>query len=217
MYLSGFRASVERLHDLPFQRSSAPTAKIYSSIYQSGPAALDAFETLSGSGGFGSLPPSYYPAEYHSAVYRGVVTVDGCSPPAGGVSTIDFSSAAHSFPSPPAMNNNVETTPPSSTRSHVPKRRRKTIADDGAHSRPALDTPVDPSPIIITALGGGGGGGGGGGSGTGGGSSPSPFRNVSACNRCRLRKNRCDQRLPACQSCEKAVCFLDFFSSSRAT
>lgn len=35
-------------------------------------------------------------------------------------------------------------------------------------------------------------------------SSSSAFRNVSACNRCRLRKNRCDQRLPRCQSCEKA-------------
>lgn len=32
----------------------------------------------------------------------------------------------------------------------------------------------------------------------------SNFRNVSACNRCRLRKNRCDQRLPSCVSCEKA-------------
>ncbi|GAB7349354.1 hypothetical protein MBLNU459_g8484t3 [Dothideomycetes sp. NU459] len=29
-------------------------------------------------------------------------------------------------------------------------------------------------------------------------SSSSNFRNVSACNRCRLRKNRCDQKLPAC-------------------
>ncbi|KAE8348529.1 fungal-specific transcription factor domain-containing protein [Aspergillus coremiiformis] len=35
-------------------------------------------------------------------------------------------------------------------------------------------------------------------------SNHSSFRNVSACNRCRLRKNRCDQRLPRCQSCEKA-------------
>lgn len=34
--------------------------------------------------------------------------------------------------------------------------------------------------------------------------SSSSFRNVSACNRCRLRKNRCDQSLPACTSCEKA-------------
>lgn len=27
---------------------------------------------------------------------------------------------------------------------------------------------------------------------------------MSACNRCRLRKNRCDQKLPSCASCEKA-------------
>ncbi|KAK4231416.1 positive regulator of purine utilization [Podospora fimiseda] len=32
----------------------------------------------------------------------------------------------------------------------------------------------------------------------------SSFRNVSACNRCRLRKNRCDQKLPSCASCDKA-------------
>ncbi|KAK3318490.1 fungal-specific transcription factor domain-containing protein [Apodospora peruviana] len=32
----------------------------------------------------------------------------------------------------------------------------------------------------------------------------SSFRNVSACNRCRSRKNRCDVRLPSCASCEKA-------------
>lgn len=32
----------------------------------------------------------------------------------------------------------------------------------------------------------------------------SAFRNVSACNRCRLRKNRCDQHLPSCRQCEKA-------------
>ena len=36
------------------------------------------------------------------------------------------------------------------------------------------------------------------------GSHSSSFRNVSACNRCRLRKNRCDQKLPSCASCEKA-------------
>lgn len=35
-------------------------------------------------------------------------------------------------------------------------------------------------------------------------SASSSFRNVSACNRCRQRKNRCDQKLPACSSCEKA-------------
>lgn len=32
----------------------------------------------------------------------------------------------------------------------------------------------------------------------------SAFRNVSACNRCRVRKNRCDQQLPACSACTKA-------------
>lgn len=46
------------------------------------------------------------------------------------------------------------------------------------------------------------GGAGGGGAGKVGQSSN--FRNVSACNRCRLRKNRCDQKLPSCASCEKA-------------
>jgi hypothetical protein len=35
-------------------------------------------------------------------------------------------------------------------------------------------------------------------------SAASSFRNVSACNRCRLRKNRCDQRLPSCAACDKA-------------
>lgn len=37
-----------------------------------------------------------------------------------------------------------------------------------------------------------------------GSSSSSSFRNVSACNRCRLRKNRCDQNLPACAACQRA-------------
>lgn len=32
----------------------------------------------------------------------------------------------------------------------------------------------------------------------------SAFRNVSACHRCRQRKNKCDHRLPACVACEKA-------------
>ncbi|KAL8711392.1 MAG: hypothetical protein Q9220_004290 [cf. Caloplaca sp. 1 TL-2023] len=36
------------------------------------------------------------------------------------------------------------------------------------------------------------------------GSASLTFRNVSACNRCRLRKNRCDQNLPACSPCDKA-------------
>lgn len=47
-------------------------------------------------------------------------------------------------------------------------------------------------------------GGSGGAGGTGKATVSSNFRNVSACNRCRLRKNRCDQHLPSCASCEKA-------------
>lgn len=47
-------------------------------------------------------------------------------------------------------------------------------------------------------------GGGGGGAGSTKVGQSSNFRNVSACNRCRLRKNRCDQKLPSCASCEKA-------------
>ncbi|KAK4039032.1 fungal-specific transcription factor domain-containing protein [Parachaetomium inaequale] len=42
------------------------------------------------------------------------------------------------------------------------------------------------------------------GSGSGKTGQSSSFRNVSACNRCRLRKNRCDQKLPSCASCGKA-------------
>ena len=45
----------------------------------------------------------------------------------------------------------------------------------------------------------------------GSGGSSSNFRNVSACNRCRLRKNRCDQKLPACTSCEKASVKYDVY------
>ncbi|KKA29636.1 hypothetical protein TD95_000675 [Thielaviopsis punctulata] len=41
-------------------------------------------------------------------------------------------------------------------------------------------------------------------SGSAKGGQSSNFRNVSACNRCRLRKNRCDQKLPSCASCAKA-------------
>lgn len=29
------------------------------------------------------------------------------------------------------------------------------------------------------------------------------FRSLSTCNRCRIRKHRCDQRLPICANCEK--------------
>ncbi|TGZ78089.1 hypothetical protein EX30DRAFT_166395 [Ascodesmis nigricans] len=89
------------------------------------------------------------------------------------------------------------------------KRRRRTTATEidehAAWVAAATSTPVDhasppmsstpPSPGARSSSSGGGGGGHG---------ASSSFRNVSACNRCRLRKNRCDQRLPACSSCEKA-------------
>ncbi|KAM0718529.1 hypothetical protein Q7P37_005599 [Cladosporium fusiforme] len=42
------------------------------------------------------------------------------------------------------------------------------------------------------------------GHGPGPGGTSSNFRNVSACNRCRHRKNRCDQKLPRCSACVKA-------------
>ncbi|KAL4884096.1 hypothetical protein BJY04DRAFT_182846 [Aspergillus karnatakaensis] len=28
--------------------------------------------------------------------------------------------------------------------------------------------------------------------------------NITACSRCRSRKQRCDQKIPACSSCERA-------------
>jgi hypothetical protein len=36
-------------------------------------------------------------------------------------------------------------------------------------------------------------------------SATSSFRNISACHRCRQRKNRCDQLLPSCAACDKAA------------
>ncbi|KAA8913718.1 hypothetical protein FN846DRAFT_897080 [Sphaerosporella brunnea] len=93
---------------------------------------------------------------------------------------------------------NTKSTPPSSVCTQgAPKRRRKTQGDDAA--RPTIiDSPPGSATTPTTSASGGGG------PGTGSGGASSSFRNVSACNRCRLRKNRCDQRLPACLSCEKA-------------
>lgn len=68
--------------------------------------------------------------------------------------------------------------------------------DDEDHAEADAKQPHPPplhSPISPTLASGGSAG-----------SSSSSFRNVSACNRCRVRKNRCDQRLPACAACEKA-------------
>ncbi|RPA92705.1 hypothetical protein L873DRAFT_1794102 [Choiromyces venosus 120613-1] len=81
------------------------------------------------------------------------------------------------------------------TSSGVHKRRRKNANDDGSHVPPAgLDSPLPPAAVVAEQVA----------KPTTTTSGSSSFRNVSACNRCRLRKNRCDQRLPACLSCEKA-------------
>ncbi|KAF8853407.1 hypothetical protein BDZ45DRAFT_761892 [Acephala macrosclerotiorum] len=72
------------------------------------------------------------------------------------------------------------------------------------HSSPDQKSATSPKSVEeVEILGGVEAAGGGGGKGGKAGQSSS-FRNVSACNRCRLRKNRCDQRLPSCASCEKA-------------
>ncbi|KAL1306064.1 hypothetical protein AAFC00_004190 [Neodothiora populina] len=76
---------------------------------------------------------------------------------------------------------------------NAPKKKRpnqQANTNDPENNEGASDTGANTSPI----------------SGANGSSaiSSSNFRNVSACNRCRLRKNRCDQKLPACTSCEKA-------------
>ncbi|KAJ1333671.1 transcriptional regulatory protein GAL4 [Microdochium nivale] len=88
------------------------------------------------------------------------------------------------------------------------KRQRQVSPDDVSPASTEAATAADGSPleteqssdgtkVAASVAGEGGGGGGAGGSST-------SFRNVSACNRCRLRKNRCDQKLPSCASCAKA-------------
>jgi hypothetical protein len=91
--------------------------------------------------------------------------------------------------------------PASSTGGSIPgypsKRARQSPPDRPSPTRhgPDLLSAMGPSPPRDPMEGGGG---------TGRVGQSSSFRNVSACNRCRLRKNRCDQRLPRCAACEKA-------------
>ena len=73
----------------------------------------------------------------------------------------------------------ITTSPPAGT-------KRAYQAEDSSTNQTLQDTVRTSSPPHSTA------------------SATSAFRNVSACNRCRIRKNRCDQRLPACSTCEKA-------------
>ncbi|GLI79642.1 hypothetical protein PoHVEF18_007981 [Penicillium ochrochloron] len=76
-------------------------------------------------------------------------------------------------------------TPPTQSDSTNATRDNPSISTAVPSTSPALSTAHSTATVASTA-------------------SSSSFRNVSACNRCRLRKNRCDQRLPRCQSCEKA-------------
>ncbi|KFA67727.1 hypothetical protein S40285_00991 [Stachybotrys chlorohalonatus IBT 40285] len=73
-----------------------------------------------------------------------------------------------------------------------PQKRQRLSYDNG--SPPSERSPTDLSADPGSAAGSAGGKPG----------QSSNFRNVSACNRCRLRKNRCDQKLPSCASCAKA-------------
>ncbi|PHH85439.1 hypothetical protein CDD83_413 [Cordyceps sp. RAO-2017] len=72
-------------------------------------------------------------------------------------------------------------------------KRQRHSSFDGGSPRNGLASPTDPladAPAGASA--------------TKAAGQSSNFRNVSACNRCRLRKNRCDQKLPSCASCAKA-------------
>ena len=70
------------------------------------------------------------------------------------------------------------------------KRDRETAADDTKHQSDDHHNNDASSPHRAHGPGPGG--------------TSSNFRNVSACNRCRHRKNRCDQQLPRCSACVKA-------------
>ncbi|RDL35818.1 Zn2 DNA-binding protein [Venustampulla echinocandica] len=94
----------------------------------------------------------------------------------------------------------------SSTKGGYPSKRARhtspeqTITGTSTIGSPPTVEDVDTPGATASVIDGGSGGG----SGTGKATVSSNFRNVSACNRCRLRKNRCDQQLPSCASCEKA-------------
>ncbi|KAH7149973.1 fungal-specific transcription factor domain-containing protein [Dactylonectria estremocensis] len=84
---------------------------------------------------------------------------------------------------------------PPSPSTQPAKRQRQSSFDDGSprNGQPSpLDNQPDGASSTATSI-----------AATKAGQS-SNFRNVSACNRCRLRKNRCDQKLPSCASCAKA-------------
>jgi hypothetical protein len=190
------------------------TAKIHNFSHSPpGPIALPFNAVFAGSSGFGELPfLSPHSAQLHRDC-RGAL-LNGClsSSPADGASGNNPPSTSTPFAFPFTTMNSKSASPPPVSTTGTPKRRRKTQSDERP---PALTSPTSPTATDGSgAVGGAPGVGAGAGTGAGTGSgnnnnsssgATSSFRNVSACNRCRLRKNRCDQRLPACQSCEKAV------------
>jgi hypothetical protein len=82
--------------------------------------------------------------------------------------------------------NSFDDDSPRNGQSSPRNRERERLQADGA-SAPASASSTTASPTVTAKAG-----------------QSSNFRNVSACNRCRLRKNRCDQKLPSCASCAKA-------------
>ena len=111
-----------------------------------------------------------------------------------------MSGAGPEAPRLPAADMSVDHPPPSPPLLSPTKRRRQSSPDrDGHISATAYG---DTSPTSDGGRDGLSAGAANGSSGKPGQSSN--FRNVSACNRCRVRKNRCDQRLPSCATCEKA-------------
>ena len=86
---------------------------------------------------------------------------------------------------------------PPSPDPHPAKRARKSSPDRASPTTSLPSAGAAPASPTVDSVHDGG-------SASKGGQSSS-FRNVSACNRCRLRKNRCDQRLPSCASCDKAA------------
>ncbi|KAK6355524.1 Fungal specific transcription factor [Orbilia brochopaga] len=66
------------------------------------------------------------------------------------------------------------------------RRRRESPSDSESHNSPPAPTSATQANPSTAQL-----------------SGATSFRSVTACNRCRLRKNRCDQRIPACTQCEK--------------
>jgi hypothetical protein len=94
------------------------------------------------------------------------------------------------------MNPRSPTSSAAGSSSYPHKRARHTSPERGGGGvKPTSPTSLEDAEITGSAVVSAGGGKAG---------QSSSFRNVSACNRCRLRKNRCDQRLPSCASCEKA-------------